>query len=286
MIAFVFAGVSFLSWAESARCEIVVQGYYRFGENDGSVSSGQSGTSTTGQTGGSLTSWNYNSGALNTTYSNNIANTAVTATGSTLSMNFGGNQTQFYRNGNLASATSNWGIEGWFRVTNNANRQMLAYNGQSVDSGLNGFGLMVDSDGRAKGLINGLSGTVLDSGFSVTNNQWFYFAMVRDGTSNKLYVNNTTAISAGTAANNAASAWFTVGGSNNTTPTVNDYCLTGGADEVRLFTIGAGGFDANRDLLIAPAVPEPGTLLLGGIAAACGGGGVWWKRRKLSLIHI
>ncbi len=28
------------------------------------------------------------------------------------------------------------------------------------------------------------------------------------------------------------------------------------------------------------AVPEPGTLLLGGIAAACGGGGVWWKRRK------
>jgi hypothetical protein len=28
------------------------------------------------------------------------------------------------------------------------------------------------------------------------------------------------------------------------------------------------------------AVPEPGTLLLGGLAAACGGGGVWWKRRK------
>jgi len=28
------------------------------------------------------------------------------------------------------------------------------------------------------------------------------------------------------------------------------------------------------------SVPEPGTLLLGGIAAACGGGGVWWKRRR------
>jgi hypothetical protein len=27
-------------------------------------------------------------------------------------------------------------------------------------------------------------------------------------------------------------------------------------------------------------VPEPGTLLLGGIAAACGGGGVWWRRRR------
>jgi hypothetical protein len=28
------------------------------------------------------------------------------------------------------------------------------------------------------------------------------------------------------------------------------------------------------------AVPEPSTLLLGGIAAACGGTSVWWKRRK------
>ena len=28
------------------------------------------------------------------------------------------------------------------------------------------------------------------------------------------------------------------------------------------------------------AVPEPGTLLLGGIAALTGGGGVWWKRRR------
>lgn len=29
-------------------------------------------------------------------------------------------------------------------------------------------------------------------------------------------------------------------------------------------------------------VPEPGTLLLGGIAAACGGGGVWWRRKRKS----
>jgi len=27
-------------------------------------------------------------------------------------------------------------------------------------------------------------------------------------------------------------------------------------------------------------VPEPGTLILGGIAAITGGGGVWWKRRR------
>lgn len=34
--------------------------------------------------------------------------------------------------------------------------------------------------------------------------------------------------------------------------------------------------------LSTTAVPEPGTLLLGGIAAACGGSGVWWKRRRRS----
>ncbi|MFM8930539.1 MAG: PEP-CTERM sorting domain-containing protein, partial [Gemmataceae bacterium] len=28
------------------------------------------------------------------------------------------------------------------------------------------------------------------------------------------------------------------------------------------------------------SVPEPGTLLLGGIAAACGSGGVWWRRKR------
>ena len=32
--------------------------------------------------------------------------------------------------------------------------------------------------------------------------------------------------------------------------------------------------------LSTTAVPEPGTLILGGIAAACGGGGVWWRGRK------
>lgn len=36
--------------------------------------------------------------------------------------------------------------------------------------------------------------------------------------------------------------------------------------------------------LSTTAVPEPGTLLLGGIAAACGGSGVcWMRRRKLSI---
>lgn len=46
------------------------------------------------------------------------------------------------------------------------------------------------------------------------------------------------------------------------------------------------GFTANTTqqmygTINVTAVPEPGTLLLGGIAAACGSGGVWWRRRRL-----
>ena len=40
-------------------------------------------------------------------------------------------------------------------------------------------------------------------------------------------------------------------------------------------TVSPGGYGFQIN-----AVPEPGTLLLGGIAAACGGGGVWWRRKR------
>ena len=34
------------------------------------------------------------------------------------------------------------------------------------------------------------------------------------------------------------------------------------------------------------SVPEPGTLLLGGIAAACGGGGAWWRRKRQKASQV
>ena len=268
-----------------ARSEIVVQGYYRLGENDTGAANGVAGknptygsgtgTNPASPVGGTLAQFTP-SGSAQYAYSSSVAATAASATGSTLAMNFGGGNGFYYKNTNLTNNTDNWGIEGWFRVSNTATKQVLTYNGQSdpATAGSNGFGLMVEN-GNAKGIINGVG---IDSGISVTANTWFYLAMVRNNGSNQLFVNNTTAINGGTSANTAATSWFTIGGSNNNPP--NQAFMTGAADEVRLFTIGAGGFNANTDLLIAPAVPEPGTLLLGGIAAACGGGGLWWKRRK------
>ena len=76
-----------------------------------------------------------------------------------------------------------------------------------------------------------------------------------------------------------------------------------GSAESSLFTDGVGSFasaavpsawtslsatggTASGDFqfsLNGAAVPESGTLLLGGIAAMCGSGGVWWKRRRKNV---
>ena len=44
--------------------------------------------------------------------------------------------------------------------------------------------------------------------------------------------------------------------------------------------------DGQYELSATAAVPEPGTLLLGGIAALTGGTGVWWKRRKKATCKV
>jgi len=49
---------------------------------------------------------------------------------------------------------------------------------------------------------------------------------------------------------------------------------------VTFTTNGITATGASATLNIGVAVPEPGTLLLGGIAACSGAAGAWWKRRK------
>jgi hypothetical protein len=45
-------------------------------------------------------------------------------------------------------------------------------------------------------------------------------------------------------------------------------------------TLAGGDGTGSNYAQFGVAVPEPGTLLLGGIAALTGGGGFWWKRRR------
>jgi hypothetical protein len=95
------------------------------------------------------------------------------------------------------------------------------------------------------------------------------------------------------------SGWSNASGNNNLNLNANTYILqvsgsTGNYDVTSnssISTASGSGLTAPSYLSSAPfnspiarfeiySVPEPGTLLLGGIAAACGGTGVWWKRRK------
>jgi hypothetical protein len=48
-------------------------------------------------------------------------------------------------------------------------------------------------------------------------------------------------------------------------------------------TSGINNWQSGENMFVrldAAAVPEPGTLILGGIAAVSGGAGAWWRRRK------
>ena len=53
--------------------------------------------------------------------------------------------------------------------------------------------------------------------------------------------------------------------------------ISGGS--VNLNTAGESTSGYLRYKLSAVHVPEPGTMLMGGIAAAVGGAGAWWKQR-------
>lgn len=46
-----------------------------------------------------------------------------------------------------------------------------------------------------------------------------------------------------------------------------------------------GGTGYVRFQMYGSAVPEPGTMLLGGLAAMAGGAGIWWKRRRKGEAH-
>jgi hypothetical protein len=104
--------------------------------------------------------------------------------------------------------------------------------------------------------VNGTAGTTLGSR---NVGAGFGFEIAEDGSVWKLdSANPSTAISG------TLQRWSSV------TDFLNDTNLTS-------FAYTTGGPYAG---LAVVSVPEPGTLLLGGIAAACGGTGIWWKRRK------
>lgn len=226
--------------------------YYRLGEADAGAISGNTGNATTIDSAGG----NNLTRSGSPVYTAPVASSAFTSTGSTLGVSFGNpNTANVYRTTTpIATGGSNFGMEGWFKVSSLAGNQVLAINGTG---GANGYALMIIG-GQLQLLRPGI-GTV-NFGFTPTLDTWFYTGFVNSAGVNTGYVNNTTPISLGSFSFNSPTTEFSIGGQ------ATQNFMQGAADEVRVFSFTAGQFSTS-DLLIAQVVPEPSTLVVGSMMA-------------------
>lgn len=289
-----WAWTAIILTAATAQATLITQGYYGLGEDD-SIS----GTTTIDKSANSRTMTK--SGTMS--YTTDVANSAKTATGSTKSMSFSNGcllRGPAYAGSedDWTSAIDNFGAEGWFKTTDTSAHQVLFNNGSfgcsndGKDFG-SGFALCInrDPDQTSNSRLYGLFGGVawLDTGITLSNNTWFYAAIVRNAGTTTAYFKNdgdssltsvvidtthtpvaaTNGLSTISSAYGLANGWLTAG---------NYEFLNGSADSVRAFTFSSGGFTTS-DLLINQTVPEPSAMAL--VVAGMFGllAYVWRKRR-------
>jgi hypothetical protein len=224
-----------------ASAEVNVVAYYRLGEADpGAVAGSPVGTLTMDS---GMFGLNMNL-VGNLSYSSDVAPSAAAATGSTLSMYDPASAGYAYIVPQLTTATDNFGIEGWFKLTDPTMVNVLAWNGH-LGFPQSGWGLITYM-GTLQGYYPQIA--LLDTGFAPTANEWFYVALVRDGGLAKVYINGTTPLTPtsadATPLEPAVLAALTTGGSADG--------MMGLLDEVRVFTFSPGAFNASTDLLIVP----------------------------------
>ena len=225
--------------AMPARANIMVQDYWRMGENDPAASSGGSCTNLLDAVGG-LTLTNTPSLSTYPGYTNDVAATAAATTGSQLAMQMNGGQSSV---GNVISElTNNFGIELWVKPANTAaGTKLLAYNGNTSYSG---WGLF--QNGAAYEVVYG--GIAIFGSAPASSNVWMHLALVQASGTATLYTNGVAAGSYAVTPNSPAGN-FLIGVNN-----LGGEHFAGVLDEVRVFTFFPGEFQVN-DLLYfqAPA---------------------------------
>jgi len=206
--------------------------WYRLGENDPGASPGLVATNTMD-----------NSGANPlpvfgpATYSSDVANSAGSHVGSTLSMQF--TNSAYALSGSPASSlTDNFGIECWVKPASASGTQVIAYNG---DSGLSGWGLVIDA-GSYMALFGGRD--EFGSGVIVPN-LWTHLAVVCTNGTSVFYVNGIPSGTSTTTPNGPAGAF----GLAAPPQSPSSQFFTGALDEVRIFTFAPGQF-SQSDLLV------------------------------------
>lgn len=215
-----------------ARAVVTTLLWYRLGENDPGANPGIAATNTIDTTG-----TNPLPVFGQATYSSDVADSASAHVGSSLSMQFT-NSAYALSSGPALSLTNNFGIECWVKPVSSSSSQVIAYNGNTA---LSGWGLIIDG-----GVYTALFGGQVEFGSGViVPNIWTHLAMVRTNGTAVFYVNGIPSGSSTTPPNLPSGAFALAA-----PPQVqSSQLLTGGLDEVRIFTFAPGEF-SQSDLLL------------------------------------
>ncbi len=208
-----------LSTPAAAQLNVIAE--YRLGENDGGVVVGGPGSDPT-QPGAAGTGLKRHGAP--------VYGAGGTPRGrvSTASMRFDGSSAR-YEGPVLTTPTDNFGVEAWVRSNSTTGNAVIAYNGNSANSG---FGLF-----RLGGNWGFLYGGVVADGNTPATSDWTHLAIVRDNGLSRFYVNGTERIQTLAAPNPPAGAFHIGGNSLLATEFFN-----GEIDEVRVFTFAPGTF--------------------------------------------
>lgn len=236
--------------AMASNGAIVVQNFWKLGENDSPApSNGGAGNTTTVDL----------QGIRNLTKDGSPTYTQTVAPGSSYALAFNGSSG--YSGTSVQSGvTTNFGMEIWARPTAANQNAVLFYNG---NDGANGWGILLQN-----GVPTLLYGNqLIFSGGSAPINQTTHIAITRGSTGSTLYVNGVAVNTSNANNPNAPSGSVLIGRGFS-----GNQRFTGILDEARIFTFNTGGFQTS-DLLYA--VPEPGSVTLCGLAAL-----TLFKRRR------
>ena len=204
--------------------------WYRLGEADPGAFGGDLVQSTTRDSAGS----NHLQRLGNPSYTDFVSADATTHVGSTLGVQFSG-QNQSFSNRVATTVVDNFGVELWIRP-NSGNGARIVYNGEP---GLNGWGLYWNA-GSMQAFIAGAS--PFGFGF-IPFGQWSHVALVRDSGMWTLYINGIMNGNSFDFPNTPARS-FMLG------PTLNSgETFLGSMDEVRVFQFQPGQFSVSELML-------------------------------------
>jgi hypothetical protein len=279
--SFLASLLSSLVLAVSACGEITVLDHYRLGEDDpptqnvSEITTRDSSGNTLGAnhlTGHVVGDAEFGEALHPAYYFNPGSSPAALKLGSTLGIGFDTVDTDGVPYDSLqpsSFASTDFGIEGWFRPESATDFDGLVYNGNWTSRG---FGLFT-RNGTYQGHLGGVG--FIDSGVAVTN-EWTYFALVHQGGVTSLYVNGTTPIVSLAMSVNPAIAGdtFVVGSNTKFGGSIAqwglDHLFVGQIDEVRVFEFQSGAFNAQSDLLHAAPEPSAGLAFLAGLGTLAG----------------